>query len=92
VLDILKSLRRAPRRAKPPASRLWRIDLGPVDEPMMNGHAERISFTTTERIALGRGKRVAAPPIGRAAERDFDWQSVTPTEPRRDAPERFNGN
>ena len=79
MLNILKSLRGARRQAKlsPPA--LWRIDLGPVDEPMMNGRAERISFTTTERISLSRTKRVAAPPIGRAAQRDFDWRSVAPT-------------
>jgi lipopolysaccharide export system ATP-binding protein len=92
VLNILKPLRRAPRRPKALPSDLWRIDLGPVDEPMMNGHAERISFTTSERIALGRSKRVAAPLIGRTADRDFDWRSVTPTEPPRDVPETFNGN
>ena len=91
MLGILKSLRRAPRTAKLGSPDLWRIDLGPVDEPMVNGHAERISFTTTERIALARTARVAAPPVGRAADRDFDWQSVTPTEPRRDA-DAFNGN
>ena len=91
MLNILKSLRGARRQAKlsPPA--LWRIDLGPVDEPMMNGRAERISFTTTERISLSRTKRVAAPPIGRATQRDFDWRSVAPTEPRREAPDTFNG-
>jgi lipopolysaccharide export system ATP-binding protein len=92
VLNILKPRRRAPRRPKIAAPDLWRIDLGPVDEPMVNGHAERISFTTSERIALGRTKRVAAPPVGRAAERDFDWRSVAPTEPRRDVAERFNGD
>jgi lipopolysaccharide export system ATP-binding protein len=91
VLNILKPLRRATRRAKP-ASDLWRIDLGPIDEPMMNGHAERISFSTSERIALNRTKRIAAPPVGRAADRDFDWRSVAPTEPRRDAPDRVNGS
>jgi lipopolysaccharide export system ATP-binding protein len=89
VLNILKSLRRAPRPGKLPPPDLWRIDLGPVDEPMMNGRTERISFTTTERIALGRTKKIAAAPVGRAVDRDFDWQSVTPTEPRRDT---FNGN
>jgi lipopolysaccharide export system ATP-binding protein len=92
VLGILKSLRRAKVPAKSPAPELWRIDLGPVDEPMMNGRAERMSFTTSERIALGRTKRLAAPPVGRAAERDFDWGSVAPTEPRREAPDTFNGN
>jgi len=89
VLGILNSLRRAKRPAKLPAPALWRIDLGPVDEPMMNGHAERISFTVSDRIALNRSKRVAAPPVGRVAERDFDWRSVAPTEPRREA---LNGN
>jgi lipopolysaccharide export system ATP-binding protein len=92
VLNILKSLRRAPSRAKMPAPPFWRIDLGPVDEPMMNGYRERISLSTTERIALGRTTRVAAPPVGRTAERDFDWRSVAPTEPRRDAGDTFNGN
>src|SRR6185436_5504393 len=82
VLNILKPLRRASRPAKLPPPDLWRIDLGPVDEPMMNGRAERISFTVTERMSLGRTKRVAAAPlVGRAVDRDFDWQSVTPTEP-----------
>jgi lipopolysaccharide export system ATP-binding protein len=92
VLNILKPRRRAPRRPKIAPPDLWRIDLGPVDEPMANGHAERISFTTSERMALGRSKRVAAPPVGRTADRDFDWRSVAPTEPRRDAPEQFNRN
>jgi hypothetical protein len=51
VLDILKSLRRAaPRRAALPPSELWRIDLGPVAEPMANGHAEKMNFSTSERI------------------------------------------
>jgi lipopolysaccharide export system ATP-binding protein len=92
VLNILKSFRRAPRPGQLPPPDLWRIDLGPVDEPMMNGRTERISFTTTERMALGRTKKIAALPVGRAVERDFDWRSVTPTEPRRDAPDGFNGN
>jgi lipopolysaccharide export system ATP-binding protein len=68
------------------------MDLGPVDEPMMNGHAERMTFATTERMSLGRAKRVTAPPIGRTAERDFDWRSVAPTEPRQDTHDGFNGN
>jgi lipopolysaccharide export system ATP-binding protein len=96
VLDILKPFRRngAPRRAKPPPSDFWRIDLGPVAEPMANGHTEKMSFTTSERISLGKGKRVSAPPIGRGAERDFDWQSVPPPNLRRDPSEpheEFNG-
>jgi len=85
VLNILKAFRRAPRPARLPPPDLWRIDLGPIDEPMMNGRAERISFTITDRISLNRTKRVAVSPVGHAAERDFDWQSVAPTEPRRDA-------
>jgi lipopolysaccharide export system ATP-binding protein len=81
------------RRGGAPLSDLWRMDLGPVDEPMMNGHTERMSFTTSERIALRKTKRVEAPPIGRTAERDFDWQSVAPTEPRRgEEADSFNGN
>ena len=78
-------------------SELWRIDLGPVAEPMMNGHTERMNFAVTERIALGKsGKRVTAQPIGRAAERDFDWKSVQSPERWRDETEgrdsKVNGN
>jgi lipopolysaccharide export system ATP-binding protein len=78
-------------------SELWRIDLGPVAEPMMNGHTERMNFAVTERIALGKnGKRVAAQPIGRAAERDFDWKSVQSPERWRDEAgdrsSKVNGN
>jgi lipopolysaccharide export system ATP-binding protein len=95
VLNILKPLRRksAPRATVP--SELWRIDLGPVAEPMTNGRTERMSFTTTERITLGRtSKRATAQPIGRAAERDFDWKSVQSPERWRDEAEadRVNGN
>ena len=98
MLDILKPLlrRAAPRQAKPPASGLWSIDLGPVDEPMTNGRTERISLTTSERISLGKNKRKTAEPIGRSAERDFDWQSVdhspgdVPLSPRHD--EDFDRN
>ena len=78
MLDILKPFRRggSPRRART-TSDLWRIDLGPVDEPMVNGRAERMDFTTTERMSLGKSnKRATAQPIGRPAERSFDWQSV----------------
>jgi lipopolysaccharide export system ATP-binding protein len=93
VLDILKSLSRAPRRAKPPPPELWRIDLGPVAEPMANGHAEKMSFTTSERISLGKGKRVTAQPIGRSSDRGFDWQSVPTPDLRRDESDadEFNG-
>ena len=63
MLGFLNALRRPKRPAKLPAGELWRIDLGPVDEPMMNGHAERISFTVNDRMALNRTKRVAAPPV-----------------------------
>ena len=62
---------------------------------MANGHAERMSFTTSERIALGKGKRVAAPPIGRGTQRDFDWQSVPPPDLRAIPPTStrpFNGH
>src|SRR5690349_7816011 len=52
---------------------------------MMNGHTEPMRLSTSERMALGKaGKRTAAQPIGRAAERDFDWKSVQAPELRRD--------
>jgi lipopolysaccharide export system ATP-binding protein len=78
LLSILNSLRRGKaRHATVPSSDLFRIDLGPVEEPMTNGRAERIPSGTTERIALGKApKRAIAQPIGQAAERDFDWKSV----------------
>jgi lipopolysaccharide export system ATP-binding protein len=96
VLSILKPFRRksAPR---PPrlGSELWQIDLGPVAEPLTNGHTEAISLTTTERMSLGRAaKRPSAQPIGKAAERDFDWKSVQTLDVRRDddEPHPFNGS
>ena len=93
MLDFLKPFRGSGRRAVAPD--LWRIDLGPVDEPMANGHAERMNFAVTERIALGKNRRAAAPPIGRASQRDFDWQSVAPPDLSRDPAdlddERLNG-
>jgi lipopolysaccharide export system ATP-binding protein len=55
------------------------MDLGPIDEPMLNGHDEPISLQTTERISL-RSSRRSEPAPGRAAERSFDWQSVQPVE------------
>ena len=83
MLNIFKSLRRrgaAPRPADN-GSGLWHVDLGPVDEPMVNGHTEYISLTTNERMTLGRAsKRISDPPIGRTSERNFDWQSVQPPE------------
>jgi lipopolysaccharide export system ATP-binding protein len=88
VLSILKPFRRnsAPQARVP--SELWRIDLGPVAEPMMNGHTERMNFVVTERIALGKSaKRATAQPIGRATERDFDWKSVQSPDRWRDATE-----
>jgi lipopolysaccharide export system ATP-binding protein len=88
VLDFLKLFRGSTRRAVPSPAELWRIDLGPVHEPMANGHAERMNFPVTERISLGKGKRVSAPPIGRGTERDFDWQSVPPPDLSRDPAER----
>jgi lipopolysaccharide export system ATP-binding protein len=91
VLNILQPFWRTRR---PPPSELWRIDLGPVAEPMTNGHAERMSFTTSERIRLKGSK--SAQPIGSASDRDFDWQSVdSPERWRADRPpaaDRFNGN
>ena len=96
MLDILKPFRRyaAHRGRKPAASEFWRIDLGPVAEPIANGHIEKMNFKTSERISLGQARRVTAQPIGRSAERDFDWQSVQspdlrgdPSEPR----DEFNG-
>jgi lipopolysaccharide export system ATP-binding protein len=71
-----------------PSSDLWSIDLGPVDEPMVSGRTvERMSFTTTERISLGKAaKRAVAQPIGKPAERNFDWQSVQAPESWREQP------
>jgi lipopolysaccharide export system ATP-binding protein len=91
-VNILKPLRGAgSRRATPqsiPSSDLWGIDLGPVDEPMAVGRTtERMDFTTTERISLGKPtRRAVAQPIGKPAERNFDWQSVQSPESWRDAP------
>jgi lipopolysaccharide export system ATP-binding protein len=81
----------APTRAETqsvPSSDLWGIDLGPVDEPMVNGRPpERMDFTTTERISLGKAaKRAVAQPIGKPAARNFDWQSVQSPESWRDEP------
>ncbi len=91
-MNIPKPLRGAgSRRAEAqsvPSSDLWGIDLGPVDEPMVNGRtAERMDLTTTERISLGNAaKRAVAQPIGKPAERNFDWQSVQSPESWRDEP------
>jgi lipopolysaccharide export system ATP-binding protein len=90
-VNIFKPFRGAgPRRAKAqsvPSSDLWGIDLGPVDEPMVNGRSERMDLTTSERISLGKvPKRAVAQPIGKPAERNFDWQSVQSPESWRDAP------
>jgi lipopolysaccharide export system ATP-binding protein len=90
-VNIFKPFRGSGSRAKAqsiPSSDLWGIDLGPVDEPMANGHAtERMDFTTTERISLGKAaKRAVAQPIGKPAERNFDWQSVQSPEDWRDEP------
>ena len=97
VLSILKPFwrNRAPRAKVAPD--LWRIDLGPVAEPMTNGRTERMNFTVSERIALGKtGKRATAQPIGRATERDFDWKSVQSPERWREEAEgsdgKLNGN
>ena len=86
--------KKRPVRPEPPE--LFRIDLGPVDEPMRNGHTERMTFSTSERMALGKGKRVAAQPIGQVpdrSERNFDWQSVqSPDQWRADQEPELNGN
>jgi len=78
VLSILKPFKRkAPPRQLAEASELWQIDLGPVDEPMRNGHTETISLSTSERMPLGRAAtRAPKETIGHAPERDFDWKSV----------------
>ncbi len=84
------------RPVRPVSSELFRIDLGPVDEPMTNGHTERMNFTTSERMSLGKGKRVSAQPIGQVpdrSDRSFDWQSVqSPDRWRADQEPEFNGN
>jgi lipopolysaccharide export system ATP-binding protein len=90
VLNILNPFNRGggAKRAAP-ASDLWRIKLGPVAEPMVNGRAEPMSFTTTERMALGKtAKRAIPQPIGKvSSERSFDWQSVqSPDRWRQEAP------
>src|SRR5688572_7473785 len=62
---------------------------------MANGHAEKMSLSTSERISLGKGKRGTAQPIGKSSDRDFDWQSVPTPDLRRDENEPrddgFNG-
>jgi lipopolysaccharide export system ATP-binding protein len=46
-----------------------------------------MDFTTTERISLGKAaKRAVAQPIGKPADRNFDWQSVQSPESWRDEP------
>ena len=87
MLASLNPFSRGKKRAVHPAPpELFRIDLGPVDEPMTNGHTERMSFSTSERMSLAKNKRVSAQPIGRApdrSERAFDWRSVQSPERRR---------
>jgi lipopolysaccharide export system ATP-binding protein len=96
VLASLNPFSRGKKRPVGPPSELFRIDLGPVDEPMTNGHTERMSFSTTERMSLGKGKRVAAQPIGQLpdrSDRSFDWQSVqSPDQWRADQEPEFAGN
>jgi lipopolysaccharide export system ATP-binding protein len=89
-LGILDPFRRGKaRRAVAPTSDLFRVDLGPVNERMPNGHGERMSLATSERMTLGKpAKRATAQPIGRAAERDFDWKSVQAPDRWRDEPPR----
>jgi lipopolysaccharide export system ATP-binding protein len=90
-VNIFKPFRGAgskpPKAQAVPSSDLWGIDLGPVDEPMANGNTERMDFTTVDRISLGKpARRAVAQPIGKAAERNFDWQSVQSPEQWRDEP------
>jgi lipopolysaccharide export system ATP-binding protein len=97
VLGSLNPFSRGKKRpVRPAPPELFRIDLGPVDEPMTNGRTERMSFSTSERMSLGREKRVAAQPIGKApdrSERNFDWQSVqSPDRWRADQEPELNGN
>ena len=56
MLSILKPFwrNRAPRTKVPPD--LWRIDLGPVAEPMTNGRTERMK-TGVLQADLGHGVR-----------------------------------
>jgi lipopolysaccharide export system ATP-binding protein len=97
VLESLNPFSRGKKRpVRPPPPELFRIDLGPVDEPMTNGRTERMSFSTSERMSLGKEKRVAAQPIGKVpdrSERNFDWQSVqSPDRRRADQEPEFNRN
>ena len=97
MLESLNPFSRGKKRpVRPPPPELFRIDLGPVDEPMTNGRTERMSFSTSERMSLGKEKRVAAQPIGKVpdrSERNFDWQSVqSPDRRRADQEPEFNRN
>jgi lipopolysaccharide export system ATP-binding protein len=97
VLARLNPFRRGKKRpVRPAPPELFRIDLGPVDEPMTNGRTERMSFSTSERMSFGKEKRVAAQPIGKVpdrSERNFDWQSVqSPDRRRADQEPEFNRN
>ena len=79
-MNIFRSRKRSAPEPATPSSDLWGIDLGPVDEPMVNGHSEPISLQTSERISLRASKRASEPAPGKASERSFDWQSVQPVE------------
>ena len=97
VLASLNPFSRGKKRpVRPGPPELFRIDLGPVDEPMTNGPTERMSFSTSERMSSAKRKRVAAQPIGKSpdrSERSFDWQSVqSPDRWRADQEPEFNGN
>ena len=93
-LNPFRGKKKRPVRPEPPE--LFRIDLGPVDEPMTNGHTERISLSTSERMSLGKTRRVAAQPIGQPpdrSERNFNWQSVqSPDRWRADQEPELNGS
>ena len=97
VLSILKPFRRTCAAASPGA-------VGAVAHRSRPGRRaddewpHRAHELRGRRSACARqgGKRVTAQPIGRAAERDFDWKSVQSPERWRDEAEgrdgKFNGN
>jgi lipopolysaccharide export system ATP-binding protein len=87
VLNILKGRKRSPVRRNDPPTDFWRMDFGPVDEPLVNGHTEAISLRTTERISFRARPRALESTPGRTSDRSFDWQSVQPPEPAIDLDE-----
>jgi len=78
VLGLPKSLKRN-GAARDANADLWRVDLGPVDEPMTNGRAEPMNLKSGERITFGRASRRIDDPLPPSApDRSFNWQSVQP--------------